>query len=61
MLHEILKLDNAHVLRERLTRDTMTFMSRILDIWKNSGDDNTLMLRIIKTLSKKSPRWLRNN
>ena len=31
MLLEIIKMDQAHVLRERLTRDTLSFMNKIVD------------------------------
>lgn len=76
LLLDLLKLDSAHILRERLSRDKQLFINRLNrceDMMRNKQNlnpmqqeqlkqnDPILMLRIIKTMSAKNPRSLRNN
>ena len=58
---DILKLDETHILREKLIRETENLMNRFLRYNEINSLPNDIDLRIIRILAKKNPRWLYTN
>lgn len=53
-------MDGAHVMRERITRDNVIFVTRLLEEPRPLVDP-ALPLKILKTLSERNAHWLRGN